>query len=160
MLVNPKLFSIEEAVKIRQKCKNCSIVLTNGCFDLLHAGHIFSLQQAARLGELWVALNGDASVHRLKGPQRPVIDEQERAYMLAALGCVRGIFIFDGLRLTRELEIFRPDIYVKSSDYAPETLDPEERSTLEKIGAKIEFVPLLPNRGTSQIIKKIQQFNA
>jgi rfaE bifunctional protein nucleotidyltransferase chain/domain len=160
MLVNRKLFPFEKAVQIRQKCKSFSIVLTNGCFDLLHSGHIFSLQQAARFGELWVALNGDASIRQLKGPQRPVIGERERAYTLAALECVRGIFIFDGLRLARELEIFRPDIYVKSSDYAPETLDPEERSALEKIGAKIEFVPLLPNFSTSQIIKKIQQLNA
>ncbi|MDR0590519.1 MAG: adenylyltransferase/cytidyltransferase family protein [Puniceicoccales bacterium] len=160
MLANPKLFSFEEAVQIRQKCKNYDIVLTNGCFDLLHSGHIFSLQRAARFGELWVALNGDASIHRLKGPQRPIIGERERAYMLAALECVRGIFMFGGLRLARELEIFRPDIYVKSSDYTLETLDPEERSTLEKIGAKIEFVPLLPNRSTSQIIKKIQQLSA
>jgi rfaE bifunctional protein nucleotidyltransferase chain/domain len=159
MLVNPKLFPFEEAVQIRRKCKNFSIVLTNGCFDLLHAGHIFSLQQAARFGELWVALNGDGSIHRLKGPRRPIIGERERAYMLAALECVKGIFIFDGLRLAREMEIFRPDIYVKSSDYTLETLDPEEYFVLEKVGARIEFVPLLPNYGTSQIIKKIQQLN-
>ncbi|MDR1303413.1 MAG: adenylyltransferase/cytidyltransferase family protein [Puniceicoccales bacterium] len=160
MLANPKLFPFEEAVQIRRKCKNRDIVLTNGCFDLLHAGHVFSLQQAARFGELWVALNGDASIHRLKGPQRPVIGERERAYMLAALECVRGIFIFDGPRLARELEIFRPDIYVKSSDYTRETLDLEEYSALKKIDARIEFVPRLPNFSTSQIIKKIQQLNA
>jgi rfaE bifunctional protein nucleotidyltransferase chain/domain len=160
MLSNSKLFSIESAAKIRLECKKCSIVLTNGCFDLLHAGHIFSLQQAAQLGELWVALNGDGSIRRLKGPLRPIVGVQERAYMLAALECVRGIFVFDGPHLARELEIFRPDIYVKSSDYTRETLNAEERSALEKIGASIKFVALLGNLSTSQIIKKIQSLDA
>jgi rfaE bifunctional protein nucleotidyltransferase chain/domain len=160
MLANPKLFSLEHAAQMRHKRKNCSIVLTNGCFDLLHVGHIFSLQQAAQFGELWVALNGDESIHRLKGPSRPIVGEQERAYMLAALECVRGVFIFNGQRLTRELEIFCPDIYVKSSDYDLETLNPEERSMAKKIGVEIKFVPLLPNFSTSKIIKKIQQLNS
>jgi D-beta-D-heptose 7-phosphate kinase/D-beta-D-heptose 1-phosphate adenosyltransferase len=158
MLVNPKLFPIEEAVKIRNQCQDGKIVLTNGCFDLLHVGHVFSLKQAAQFGQLWVALNGDESVRQLKGPSRPIIGEWERAYMLAALECVTGIFIFTNQRLHRELEIFRPDIYVKSVDYSPETLDSEERSVLEKIGAEVKFVQTTQGFSTSLLINKIKNY--
>jgi rfaE bifunctional protein nucleotidyltransferase chain/domain len=140
MLTHPKLFSFEEATKIRNQHRNRTIVLTNGCFDLLHAGHVFSLQQAAKFGELWIALNGDESIRQLKGPSRPIVGERERAYMLAALECVSGIFIFTHQRLIRELEIFRPDIYVKSTEYSLETLHREERLVLAKIGADVKFV--------------------
>ncbi|MDR3317593.1 MAG: adenylyltransferase/cytidyltransferase family protein [Puniceicoccales bacterium] len=156
ILSNPKLFSLEEAVKIREQRRDRNIVLTNGCFDLLHMGHIFSLQQAAEFGELWVALNSDASIRQLKGMTRPIIVEQERAYMLAALECVSGIFIFNGQRLTHELENFHPDIYVKSADYTIETLNSNERAVLEKMGIKIQFVDLLEGCSTSKIIQKIQ----
>ncbi|MDR1435294.1 MAG: adenylyltransferase/cytidyltransferase family protein [Puniceicoccales bacterium] len=148
---------MEDAAKIRSQRQNRSIVLTNGCFDLLHVGHIFSLRQAAEFGELWIALNGDGSIRQLKGPSRPIIGEKERAYALAALECVAGIFIFNGQHLSRELEIFHPDIYVKSSDYNLETLNLEERSVLEKIGAEIKFVPLLRGFSTSMIVNKIQK---
>ncbi|MDR2812192.1 MAG: adenylyltransferase/cytidyltransferase family protein [Puniceicoccales bacterium] len=156
MLANPKLFSLEEATKIRNQHRNRTIVLTNGCFDLLHAGHVFSLQQAASFGELWIALNGDESIHQLKGPLRPIIGEWERAYVLAALECVSGIFIFPNQRLTRELEIFHPDIYVKSTDYNLQTLHGEERLVLEKIGATVKFVQTLPNLSTTILINRIQ----
>jgi rfaE bifunctional protein nucleotidyltransferase chain/domain len=157
MLRNAKLFSLEDATKIRSQRQDRSIVLTNGCFDLLHAGHIFSLEQAAEFGELWIALNGDGSIRQLKGPSRPIIGEKERAYMLAALECVVGIFIFDGQRLSRELEIFRPDIYVKSNEYNFETLNAEECSALKRIGAEVKFIPLLEGFSTSMIVNKIQK---
>jgi rfaE bifunctional protein nucleotidyltransferase chain/domain len=153
---NSKLFSLEEATKIRNQLRNRTIVLTNGCFDLLHAGHVFSLQQAAKFGELWIALNGDESIRQLKGPSRPIVEERERAYMLAALECVSGIFIFTNQRLNRELEIFHPDIYVKSTDYNPETLNPEERLVLQKIGVHVKFVQTLPHYSTTALVEKIQ----
>ncbi|MDR1590734.1 MAG: adenylyltransferase/cytidyltransferase family protein [Puniceicoccales bacterium] len=156
MLVNLKLFSLKEAVTIRNRHQDRKIVLTNGCFDLLHVGHIFSLQQAAQFGELWVALNGDESIRQLKGPSRPIVGERERAYMLAALECVAGIFIFANRHLNRELEIFRPDIYVKSADYSLETLDPEERFALEKIDAEVKFVQIIHEFSTSLLIDKIK----
>jgi D-beta-D-heptose 7-phosphate kinase/D-beta-D-heptose 1-phosphate adenosyltransferase len=156
MLTNPKLFSLEEATKIRNQPHDCAVVLTNGCFDLLHAGHVFSLQQAAKFGELWVALNDDASICQLKGPSRPIIGENERAYILSALECVRGIFIFTGQRLTQELKTFRPDIYVKSADYNFETLHREEHLILTKMRTTIEFVQTLPGLSTTILINKIQ----
>jgi D-beta-D-heptose 7-phosphate kinase/D-beta-D-heptose 1-phosphate adenosyltransferase len=159
MLTNPKLFSLQDAVMVREQRRDRPIVLTNGCFDLLHAGHIFSLQQAVKLGELWVALNGDGSMRQLKGPSRPIIGERERAYMLAALECVSGIFIFTDQHLAKELELFHPDIYVKSSDYAIETLNKEEYSILKKMGVDIKFAKILPNFSTSSLIKKIQETN-
>jgi rfaE bifunctional protein nucleotidyltransferase chain/domain len=156
VLINPKLFSLEDAVAIRNQRRNRVIVLTNGCFDLLHTGHVFSLQQAAQFGELWVALNGDGSICQLKGPSRPIIGEQERAYMLSALECVMGIFIFTDQHLAKELEIFCPDVYAKSADYTLETLNTKERMVLEKIGAEVKFVQTLPNFSTTHLIKKIR----
>jgi rfaE bifunctional protein nucleotidyltransferase chain/domain len=159
MEMNSKLFSLEEATKIRNQPRNRTIVLTNGCFDLLHAGHVFSLQQAAKFGELWIALNGDESIRQLKGPSRPIVGEWERAYMLAALACVSGIFIFTSQRLSRELEIFHPDIYVKSTDYNLETLNAEERLILQKIGADVKFVQTLPHCSTTALVEKIQNMS-
>ncbi|MDR2201002.1 MAG: adenylyltransferase/cytidyltransferase family protein [Puniceicoccales bacterium] len=156
MLTNKKLFSLQEAATLRRQRHDRTIVLTNGCFDLLHGGHIFSLQRAAQFGELWVALNGDESIRRLKGESRPIIGEWERAYLLAALECVTGIFIFRGQHLAKELEIFHPDVYVKSSDYSRETLNGEERSVLEKMNTRIEFVPLWKGLSTSAIVDKIK----
>jgi D-beta-D-heptose 7-phosphate kinase/D-beta-D-heptose 1-phosphate adenosyltransferase len=147
VLANPKLFSLGDAVAIRNRRWDRAIVLTNGCFDLLHAGHIFSLQQAAQFGELWVALNGDGSIRRLKGTSRPFIGERERAYMLSALECVSGIFIFTDQHLANELAIFHPDIYVKSSDYTVETLNAEERT-------EIKFVKTLSGFSTTSLVKK------
>jgi rfaE bifunctional protein nucleotidyltransferase chain/domain len=156
MWTNPKLFSPEDAVAIRNRQSDRAVVLTNGCFDLLHAGHIFSLQQAAQFGELWVALNGDDSIRRLKGASRPFIGERERAYMLSALECVSGIFIFTDRHLAKELEIFHPDIYVKSSDYTLQTLNAEEVSVLEKMHTEIKFAQMLPGFSTTSLVKKIQ----
>ena len=149
-----KLFSFSEALKIRQKQKN--VVLTNGCFDLLHPGHIASLTYAAHYGNLWVALDSDQNVKILKGTSRPVMNEKERAYMLSALECVFGIFIFGPGELAAKIEQFHPDVYVKSADYNLETLNPNERLMLQKIGAKIEFAPLSPGMSTTQLIQKIQ----
>jgi rfaE bifunctional protein nucleotidyltransferase chain/domain len=157
ILQNPKLFSLEDAIKIRNQRRDCNIVLTNGCFDLLHAGHIFSLQQAAEFGELWVAINSDASIRELKGVLRPVICEQERAYMLSALACVSGIFIFDSKHLVRELKLFGPDIYVKSGNYSLETLNAEEHFVLKEIQSKVKFVSFLQGISTSIIIDRVQK---
>jgi len=96
------------------------IVLTNGCFDLLHVGHIQCLQEAATLGDvLVVALNDDASVRRLKGPGRPVIDQQQRAAILAALGCVDYVVMFDDDTPLAVIERLRPEVLVKGGTYSP-----------------------------------------
>ena len=132
------------------------LVLTNGCFDLLHAGHVRYLQQARRLGDaLAVALNSDSSVRELKGEGRPINPEHDRAEVLAALGCVDYVVIFEGKRATDLLRTVRPHIYAKGGDYTPESLDPDERAALEACGADIRILPLVPGRSTTGILERM-----
>ncbi|MBI5381221.1 MAG: adenylyltransferase/cytidyltransferase family protein [Opitutae bacterium] len=133
------------------------LVLTNGVFDLLHTGHLYYLQKARALGDaLFIALNSDESVKQLKGPLRPVQTEIERAFALAALSCVDGVVIFRGKRLTPEIRALAPDLYAKAGDYTLEKLDPDERSALLEVQARIEFLPFLPGFSTTQLIAKIR----
>lgn len=153
-----KLKTLEEACFEREQLRNDNkiVVLTNGCFDLLHAGHVMALQQAKSLGDsLWVAINSDDSVRALKGANRPVYTEIERAFLLSALTVVDGIFIFNNKRLTNEILSFKPDIYVKSGDYTIKDLNLDERTALEKINAKIVFTPFLSGHSTTSTIKNI-----
>src|SRR5215469_8954609 len=118
------------------------IVATNGCFDLLHVGHVRYLQAARALGDLLiVGLNGDRSVHQLKGAGRPITTENDRAEMLAGLECVDLVTIFPEIRATNFLLAVRPAVYVKGGDYTSATLDEEERATLKEIEATIRFIP-------------------
>lgn len=129
------------------------LVVTNGCFDLLHAGHVRYLQSArAEGGALAVALNGDASVRALKGAGRPLNSLGDRAEVLAALRCVDYVTSFEGVRATELLAAVRPHVYVKGGDYQLETLDPGERAALEAAGARIVLGPILPGRSTSALI--------
>ena len=158
-LDNPKLLSLAGAVTLRETLRAAGrrVVLTNGVFDLLHTGHIHSLQAARALGDaLFIALNADASVRALKGPARPVQTEAERAYALGALSCVDGVVIFREKRLTAEIRALRPDVYAKAGDYTLDRLDPEERVELERVGARIAFVPFLPGFSTTSLIAKIR----
>ena len=140
------------------KLQGRKLVLTNGCFDLLHVGHVRYLQAARKLGDaLGVALNGDDSVRLLKGEGRPLNNEADRAEVLAALSCVDYVTIFQNVRATRVIEIVRPSMYVKGGDYTTATLDPEERMALEKIGTEIRILPLIPDHSTSRLINLIQQ---
>jgi D-glycero-beta-D-manno-heptose 1-phosphate adenylyltransferase len=133
------------------------LVLTNGCFDLLHVGHVRYLQQAAELGDvLVVAVNGDESVRSLKGPGRPLNSEEDRAEVLAALECVDFVVIFPEIRATRVIEALRPAIYVKGGDYTLESLDPEEVAALKKAGAEIRTLPLVPEKSTSRLIERMR----
>ena len=132
------------------------LVLTNGCFDLLHVGHVRYLQAARKRGEvLVVAVNGDASVRILKGPSRPVNSELERAEVLAALGCVDFVTIFHTPRVTEVIRTIRPQVYVKGGDYTLEGLDPEERGALEEVGAIIEILELVAGKSTTATLQKI-----
>ncbi len=158
-LENPKLFTLEQAVAARAQLRadGRKVVLTNGVFDLLHTGHLFYLQQARALGDaLFIALNSDASVKALKGPLRPVMNEEQRAYALAALTCIDGIVIFREPRLTAEIQALRPDVYCKAGDYTLEKLNPQERAALEAVGTQIKFMPFLPGFSTTNLIAKIR----
>jgi len=149
-----KIKSVAELTAIAESGRK--IVFTNGCFDLLHVGHVRYLQAARALGEaLLVAVNGDASVRALKGPSRPVNTETERAEVLAALECVDFVTIFHSERVTSLVRAIRPPIYVKGGDYSIESLNPEELSALREIGAAIHILPLVPGKSTTATIGKM-----
>jgi D-glycero-beta-D-manno-heptose 1-phosphate adenylyltransferase len=134
------------------------LVVTNGCFDLLHVGHIRYLQAARALGDLLaVGLNSDQSVHELKGQGRPITAERDRAEILAALHCVDFVTIFPELRATQFIAASEPAIYVKGGDYSPETLNEEERALLTKIGAEIRFIPFEVGYSTSRLLEQIRK---
>ena len=152
-------YSFEEICKIRleREQQGKSIVLTNGCFDLVHAGHIYSLEKAAALGdELWVALNSDASIRKIKGINRPIYSQNERAYLLGALEAVNLTFFFDSTNLAQEIKRLRPDFYAKSGDYSLDSLNPEEHKALEEANTKICFVPFLEGFSTSRTVESIK----
>ncbi len=132
------------------------LVVTNGCFDLLHVGHVRYLQAARALGDaLAVGVNGDASVRALKGDARPLNPERDRAEVLAALACVNFVVIFPEVRATAFLERVQPGIYVKGGDYQVDSLDPAERAVLEAAGAEIRILPFEQGYSTSGLIERM-----
>src|SRR5690349_19581527 len=132
------------------------LVATNGCFDLLHVGHVRYLQAARALGDLLaVGLNGDRSVRELKGKGRPIVSEHDRAEILAALQCVDLVTIFPEMRATQFIAASHPAIYVKGGDYSSETLNEEERALLKEIGAEIRFIPFEASYSTSLLLEQI-----
>ncbi|MDR1255709.1 MAG: adenylyltransferase/cytidyltransferase family protein [Puniceicoccales bacterium] len=158
-LIPRKLHSFQEACALREQLRDAGkrVVLTNGCFDLLHFGHVHSLESAAKEGDsLWIALNSDGSIRRLKGNSRPIFSELNRAYILSALECVAGLFIFKDGHLASEILLFKPDIYVKSGDYDLEKLDKRELHALQSVHAEIKFMPFIEGVSTSFIISSIK----
>ena len=152
------IFSLEDAIRWRGELRRAGrrLVVTNGCFDILHRGHAEYLAGSRALGDAQLILvNSDSSVRALKGPGRPVVDEYNRAYMLAALESVDAVVIFDGERCDRELAALKPDLYVKGGDYTAEKLDPVERSVLLAAGTEIRFKPFVAGFSTTTIIGKI-----
>jgi rfaE bifunctional protein nucleotidyltransferase chain/domain len=134
------------------------IVVTNGCFDLLHVGHVRYLKAARSLGDiLIVGVNGDRSTRGLKGDGRPLNNEEDRAEVVASLDSVDLVAIFPELRATRFIELAKPDVYVKGGDYDLESLNSEERAALQKIGAKIDIVPFEKGYATSSLISRLQK---
>jgi len=133
------------------------LVATNGCFDLLHVGHVRYLRAARALGDaLVVGLNGDQSVCELKGPGRPINNKRDRAEVLAALECVDLVTIFPEVRATRFIETAAPAVYAKGGDYTSESLNAEERAVLEKIGAKIHIIPFEKGYSTSALVERLR----
>jgi len=158
MLNITKFIPAEDLERQRTLIRNSGkkLVLTNGCFDLLHAGHIYSLEAAARQGDvLWVGVNSDTSVRELKGKDRPIYNEEARLYLLNALQCIQGLFLFSGQNLAEEIKKIQPDIYVKAGDYTLEKLNIKERLALESCHTKILFMPFLEGWSTTNTIKKL-----
>ena len=139
---------------MRQQAR--SIVFTNGCFDILHAGHVRYLAAAKSCGDvLIVGLNSDSSVSALKGPSRPINPEDDRAEVMAGLEAVDYVAIFADATAERLVELIKPDVYVKGGDYTVDQL-PEARIAAA-YGGKTVLIPEVPGRSSSNIIKKIAQ---
>jgi len=138
--------------------KDKSLVVTNGCFDILHLGHVKYLNYARSLGDfLLVGINSDTSVKKIKGNERPIVSEEARAEMLSNLKCVDGVYIFRSQEATNFLHIVRPDVYVKAGDYTPDSLNKNELIALNKCGAKIQIAPFIEGFSTTSIINKIKK---
>lgn len=155
-----KIIQLQDLPDWREKVRASGkkLVVTNGCFDLLHVGHVSYLEAARNLGDLLlVGLNSDSSVRSLKGEGRPVNTEVDRAIVLAALECVSAVTIFSDTRAVRFLELARPDIYVKGGDYTIETLDKNEREIVEKYNGKIIILPVVPGKSTTALLNKMTQ---
>ena len=151
------ILSLDEAVRQfgpaarNGKC----VVFTNGCFDLLHPGHIASLEQARSLGDaLIVAINGDSSVRQLKGPGRPVFPEHERAEILAAFECVDAVVIFEGLTPRDVISRLLPDILVKGGDWPSDQI--VGREEVEAAGGHVVSIPVVHGYSTSAILQRIR----
>ncbi len=136
------------------KASGKRIIATNGCFDILHVGHLRYLEQSKALGDLLiVGINSDSSVRKLKGKDRPINSESDRAELLAALKPVDYVVIFDELDASNFLREVKPDTYTKGGDYNPSDLP--EYSAVQEIGAKIEIIDLVEGKSTTAMVSKL-----
>jgi rfaE bifunctional protein nucleotidyltransferase chain/domain len=156
--LNPAILTLEEAIVRfgREKRNARRVVFTNGCFDLLHPGHIRSLEQARELGDvLIVGLNSDASVRQLKGQGRPILPERERAEILAALECVDAVVIFDDLTPRELISRLLPDVLVKGGDWPGDQI--VGREEVEGAGGRVVSVPVVSGYSTTDMLRKIRE---
>jgi rfaE bifunctional protein nucleotidyltransferase chain/domain len=157
--VNPKILSLDQLATRATELRagGAKLIATNGCFDILHVGHVRYLQKARGFGDaLAVGVNSDASVRAIKGNARPLNSETDRAEVLAALECVNFITIFSDVRATRFLQRAAPAIYVKGGDYTPSTLDAEERDALGRLGVEIRIIPFEIGYSTTALVEKMK----
>lgn len=155
-----KIVTVDQLAEISREMRteNKRLVFTNGCFDLLHVGHVRYLAAARALGDaLVVAVNGDASVRALKGPDRPLNNENDRAAVVAALEAVDHVVVFAEVRATELLRRVCPSIYVKGGDYTCESLNAEEREALQECGSDIRIVPFHAGYSTSQLLERMHR---
>jgi D-beta-D-heptose 7-phosphate kinase/D-beta-D-heptose 1-phosphate adenosyltransferase len=151
-----KNLDVLAAIVEAEKAKGKKVVFTNGCFDLLHAGHVKYLQKARSFGDLLVlGLNSDASVRRLKGDKRPLIGEAERGHILAALDCVDYLVVFAEDTPLKLIEILKPEVLVKGGDYSPDGV--VGKDFVESCGGRVELVEFVDGKSTTNIIEKILQ---
>jgi D-beta-D-heptose 7-phosphate kinase / D-beta-D-heptose 1-phosphate adenosyltransferase len=158
VMIENKVIALKELQKIVDdaKAKSKRVVWTNGCYDLLHAGHVRYLLKARACGDiLVVGLNSDASVRMSKGPGRPIVKEQERALVMSALSCVDYVIIFDDKSPLKMIDCLRPDVYAKGGDYTIDTINQEERRLVEGYGGEIALLPGVEGRSTTDLIEKI-----
>jgi D-glycero-beta-D-manno-heptose 1-phosphate adenylyltransferase len=157
----PAILTLDEAILRfgREKRNGRRVVFTNGCFDLLHPGHIRTLELAHDLGDvLIVGLNSDASVRQLKGEGRPLIPERERAEILAAMESVDVVIIFDDLTPQKVIAQLLPDVLVKGGDWADDRI--VGREEVEAAGGRVVSAPVAPGYSTTDIVRKIREAGA
>ena len=155
--LSPSILTLEEAILRfgREKRNGRRVVFTNGCFDLLHPGHLRGFEMARELGDvLIVGLNSDASVRQLKGPGRPLMPERERAEILSALEPVDGVIIFDELTPRKVIAALLPDVLVKGGDWPGNQI--VGREEVESAGGRVVSVPVVPGYSTTAILQKIR----
>jgi D-glycero-beta-D-manno-heptose 1-phosphate adenylyltransferase len=153
-----KIKSMEEAMSWRESMrkKGLKVVITNGCFDILHRGHATYLMRAQKQGDLLLlAINSDDSVKVVKGPNRPVNKENDRAFIMACLPFVDAVVVFNTPDCVELLSQLKPDIYVKGGDYSIDTINQDERRLLERIGCKIKILSHFQGYSTTSTIEKI-----
>jgi rfaE bifunctional protein nucleotidyltransferase chain/domain len=158
MSFRDKILSLDAlpAWRAASRARNHTLVVTNGCFDILHLGHVTYLDAARQQGDsLLVGLNSDSSVRKLKGEGRPLNPETDRAAVLAALEAVTAVCVFPEMRATRFLELAQPDIYVKGGDLSVGQLPEEERDTVTRSGGRIVTIGFVPGRSTTALLEKI-----
>jgi D-beta-D-heptose 7-phosphate kinase/D-beta-D-heptose 1-phosphate adenosyltransferase len=150
------ILAIDELISVRKaiKSNNQKLVFTNGCFDIIHKGHIDYLNEAKKLGDyLVVGVNSDASVRTLKGPKRPILTQQERAFIISNLIAVDFVCIFDEETPLKLIENVIPDFLVKGADWSIDTVIGKE--VVEKNGGKVMTIKLTPNKSTTNLIETI-----
>lgn len=153
-----KLRTMDELAELRAgwRAQGKTVVWTNGCFDLLHAGHVRSLRDAKALGDvLVVGINSDASARKIKGPRRPLMRQEDRAEVLSALEMVDYVTIFDEPEPSAALERLQPDIHCKGEEYADGRRPVPERAIVESYGGEIRFLPLHQGRSTTGLMERI-----
>ncbi len=153
-----KILNTEQLRSWREALRQSGLrlVATNGCFDLLHLGHVTYLEAARNLGDaLLVGINSDASVRALKGPGRPITPEMDRAAVVAALESVSAVFIFPEPDALRFLDLARPDLYAKGGDYTLETIHQPERRFVESYGGRVVVVGGVPGRSTTALAQRL-----
>jgi D-beta-D-heptose 7-phosphate kinase/D-beta-D-heptose 1-phosphate adenosyltransferase len=153
-----KILSLDQLLREREFLgrQGRRVVFTNGCFDLLHPGHIRYLQEARRLGDaLIVALNSDRSVRELKGEKRPILDQNERSEVMAALGCVDYVTIFDEPTPREIISALLPDVLVKGGDWGVDRI--VGRDEVEAAGGKVLSLPFVDGCSTTDVIERIVQ---
>lgn len=154
-----KIFPFDELRRWRQaQGSERRIVVTNGCFDILHRGHIELLYKARRLGDvLIVGVNSDASVRQLKGPTRPLNGQDDRVCLVAALESVAIATIFEDVRATELLTVLEPHVWVKGGDYTLETLDQDEVRAVHSRNGQIEIIPTIAGYSTTGLLERGQE---
>jgi rfaE bifunctional protein nucleotidyltransferase chain/domain len=158
--LNQKIMTLRTFVAERKRLRRAGkkLVMTNGCFDVLHPGHVYYLTRARRMGDvLLVALNSDSSVRTLKGADRPVRKEKDRATMLAALEAVDYVISFRETTAENIIRAIGPDIYVKGGDYTPKTLNRGEVQAVMTRGGKIKIMPVLEGHSTTHFLRSLER---